>query len=129
MALEQQTLSNWIVPNVRDAVGASAEQVKETTKASLGASRAVMEVYREAASILRDRGDEAFRTGMAVMEAGFDENFEQLNRIAETKNLQDLIRLQMMWSANQTLAVCKALKKAHGIHAEAGPAPDKATDA
>jgi hypothetical protein len=114
MPQEQPTAANWITSNVRDVVGASAQEVKEASKASLDASRAVMEIYREAAAILRDRGDSAFRTGMAVMEAGFDANFDQLNRLAETKNLQDVIRLDMLWGANLTLALCRALTKANG---------------
>src|ERR1700761_5216609 len=129
MDLEQQpAAADWVVSNVKDVFGASADQVKETGKASLDASRAVMEIYREAASILRDRGDDAFRTGMAVMEAGFDANFDQLNRIAATKNLQDVVRLQMMWGANQTLAICHALSRANRTHA-GGTGPRKPADA
>jgi hypothetical protein len=43
-----------MISNVKDVVGASAQQV---------------EIYWEAASILRDRADSAFRTGMVVVEA------------------------------------------------------------
>lgn len=129
MAQEQQISADWMVSNLKDLVGGRAEQVKETGKASLDASRAVMEIYREAAGILRDRGDNAFRTGMAVMEAGFDANFEQLNQLAETKNLQDVIRLQMMWGANLTLAICHALSRANGIHAGGGAKLGKAVNA
>ena len=129
MTQEQRTPANWMFSNVKDVMGASAQQVKESTKASLDASRAVMEIYREAASILRDRADSAFRTGMAVMEAGMDANFDQLNRMAETKNLQDVIRLQMMWGANQTLAICRALSKANGFDAAGGAKPGKAANA
>ena len=129
MAQEQQNSANWIVSNVKDAVGASALEVKEASKASLDASRAVMEIYREAAALLRDRGDNAFRTGMAVMEAGFDANFDQLNRLAETKNLQDVMRLEMMWGANMTLAICRALSKANGSGAISGAKPPEAANA
>jgi hypothetical protein len=129
MAEEQQNPANWIVSNVKDAVGASAQEVREASKASLDASRAVMEVYREAAALLRDRGDGAFRTGMAVMEAGFDANFDQLNRLAETKNLQDVIRLQMMWGANMTLAISRALSKAKGMGAIGSAKPPEAANA
>jgi hypothetical protein len=96
MIQEQHIPADWMISTGHDMVGASAQQVKETSKASLDASRAVMEIYREAASIFRDRADGALRTGIAVMEAGMDANFDQLNRMAETKNLQDVIRLQMM---------------------------------
>lgn len=127
MAQDQSISANWIISNVKDAVGANAQEAKEAGKASLNASRAVMEVYREAASILRDRGDKAFRTGMSMMEAGFDANFEQLDRLAETKNLQDVIRLEMMWAPNLTLALCRALSKASGIRtADSGEAPGSA---
>jgi hypothetical protein len=127
MAEEQQNAANWIVSNVKDAVGASAQEVKEASKASLDASRAVMEIYREAAALLRDRGDNVFRTGMAVMEAGFDANFDQLNRMAEMKNLQDVMRLEMMWGANMTLAICRVLSKANG--SGAGSKPPEAANA
>jgi hypothetical protein len=116
---EQHTPADWMISNVRDVVGASAEQVKETSKASLDASRAVMEIYREAASILRDRADSAFHAGMAVM-AEMDANFDQLNRMAETKNLQEVIRLQMTWGAKETLAICRALSRANGFDAVGG---------
>jgi len=129
MAGEQQNPVGWIVSNVKDAVGAGAQEVKEASKASLDASRAVMEVYREAAALLRDRGDGAFRTGMAVMEAGFDANFDQLNRLADTKNLQDVMRLQMMWGANMTLAISRALRKANGSAAIGGDKPPEAANA
>jgi hypothetical protein len=129
MAGEQQNPVGWIVSNVKDAVGAGAQEVKEASKASLDASRAVMEVYREAAALLRDRGDGAFRTGMAVMEAGFDANFDQLNRLADTKNLQDVMRLQMMWGANMTLAISRALRKANGSAAIGGAKPPEAANA
>ncbi len=129
MMQEQQTPADWMVSNVKDAVGASTQQVKETSKASLDASRAVMEICRETASIMRDRGNDAFRTGMAVMEAGFDANFDQLNRMAEMQNLQDVVRIQMMWGANQTLAICHALKKANGTHAGHVAKLDKASHA
>jgi hypothetical protein len=129
MTQEQHTAADWMISNVKDAVGASAQQVKETSKASLDASRAVMEIYREAASILRGRADSALHTGMAVMEAGTDANFDQLNRMAETKNLQDVIRLQMMWGTNQTLTICRALSKANGFDAVGGATPRKAADA
>ena len=117
MTQDQPNAAEWMLSNVKDAIGANALQVKETSKASLDASRAVMDICRETASILRDRGNDAFRTGMAVMEAGFDANVDQLNRMAETQNLQDVVRLQMMWGANQTLAICHALGKAAKLHA------------
>lgn len=129
MSQEQQIPAGWVVPNVNDLVGAGAQEVKEASKASLDASRAVMEIYREAASILRDRGDEAFRTGMAVVEAGFDANFEQLNRLAEMKNLQDVVRLEMMWGANLTLAICHAMTKASGARIANGAVPAGAANA
>jgi hypothetical protein len=88
-----------------------------------------MEIYREAASILRDRADSAFRTGMAVMEAGMDANFDQFNRMAESKNPQDVIRLQMMWGANETLAICRALSKAKGFDSAGGAKPGRAANA
>jgi hypothetical protein len=37
--------------------------------------------------------------------------------MAETKILQDVIHLQMMWPANQTPAICRALSKANGFYA------------
>jgi hypothetical protein len=129
MTQEQQTPADWMMSNVKDVIGAGARQVKETSKVRLDASRAVMEIYREAASILRDRADRAFRTGMAVMEAGMDANFDQLNRMAETRNLQDVIRLQMMWDANDTLAICRALSKANGFDSAGGAKPGKAANA
>jgi hypothetical protein len=129
MTQEQQNPANWMVSNVKDAVGASTQEIKEASKASLNASRAMMEIYREAAGILRDRGDDAFRTGMAVMEAGFDANFEQLDRLADMKNLQDVMRLEMMWGANLTLAICHALSKANGVHPGGGPKPVEAANA
>jgi hypothetical protein len=129
MTQEQHTAADWMISNVGDVVGASAQQVKETSKASLDASRAVMEIYREAASILRDRADSAFHTGMAVMEAGMDANFDQLNRMAETKKLQDVIRLQMMWGTNQTPAIYRALSKANGFDAVGGAKPPKTANA
>jgi hypothetical protein len=128
MIKERQTAADWMISNVMDAVGASAQQVQETSKASLDASRAIMEVYREAASILRDRADSVFRAGMAVMEAGVDANLGQLSRLAEMKNLQDVLRLQMMWGANQTQAICRALSKANGFDAVGG-ANGEAADA
>jgi hypothetical protein len=39
---EQHAPADWMISNARDVVGASARQVKETNKASLDASRAVM---------------------------------------------------------------------------------------
>lgn len=126
MTEEQHTPAEWIV---RDMVGATAQQVKETSKASLDAARTVMEFYREAASILRDRADSTFRTGMAVMEAGMDANFDQLNQMTGTKNLQDVIRLQMMWGANQALATFRALSKANGFDAVGGAKPGNAANA
>lgn len=129
MTQGHHTPADWMISNVKDVVGASAQQVKETSKASLDASRAVMEIYREAASILSDRADSAFRTGTAVMEAGMDANFDQLNRMAETKNLQDVIRLQMLWGANETLAICRALSKANGFDSAGGAKPGRAANA
>jgi hypothetical protein len=41
----------------------------------------------------------------------------QPERMAETKILQDVIHLQMMWPANQTPAICRALSKANGFYA------------
>jgi Patatin-like phospholipase len=79
-----------------------------------------MEIYPEAASIARELADSAFHTGMAVTEAEMDANFDQLNRMAETKNLQDFIRLQMTWGANQTLAICRAPSKADAFDAVGG---------
>jgi hypothetical protein len=52
------------------------KQVKGTREAGLHASRAVMEIFREAASILRERADSAFHTGTAAMEARVDANFD-----------------------------------------------------
>jgi hypothetical protein len=118
-----------MISNARDVVGASARQVKETNKASLDASRAVMEIYPEAASIPRELADSAFHTGMAVTEAEMVANFDQLNRMAETKNLQDFIRLQMTWGANQTLAICRAPSKADAFDAVGGARPGKAANA
>lgn len=129
MTQEQQTPADWIILNVKDVIGAGAQQVKEASRASLDVSRAVMEIYQEAGSILRDRADSAFRTGMAVIEAGMNANFDQLNRITETTNLQDVIRLQMMWAANETLAICRALGKANGFDPAGGAKPGKATNA
>jgi hypothetical protein len=63
------------------------------------------------------------------MEAGMDANFNKLNRMAETKNLQGVIRLQMMWGANETLAICRALSKANGLDAAGGAKLDKAANA
>jgi hypothetical protein len=120
---DQHTPADWMISNMRDVVGATAEQVKETSKASLDASRAVMEIYREAALILRDRADSAFHAGMAVealIKAEMDANLDQLNRMPETKNLQDVIRVQMTWGANGTLAICRALSKANGFDAVGG---------
>ena len=119
MAQEQEISANWAVPNMKDVVGASVQQVKEASKASLDAWRAVMEVYQESAAILRDRGDSLFRTDMAIVQAGMDASFDQFNKLAETKNLQDAIRLEMLWGANLTLAICRALNKASGLDARA----------
>jgi len=129
MTQEQQNPANWIISNVKDAVGSNTQEIKEASRASLNASRAMMEIYREAAAILRDRGDNAFRTGMAVMEAGFDANFEQLDRLADMKNLQDVMRFEMMWGANLTLAICHALSKANGSRVSSGPKPVEAANA
>lgn len=52
-----------------------------------------MKVFRETALILWDRADRAFRTGITIMDAGVYANFDHLNRMAETKNLQDVIHL------------------------------------
>jgi hypothetical protein len=79
-----------------------------------------MEIYPEAASIPRELADSAFHTGMAVTEAEMDANFDQLNRMAETKNLQEVIRLQMTWGAKETLAICRALSRANGFDAVGG---------
>jgi hypothetical protein len=116
---EQHTPADWMISNVRDVVGASAQQVKETSKTSLDA-RAVVEIYRDAPSILRDRADSVFHAGMAIIKAEMDANFDQVNQMAETKNLQDVIRLQMTWGANETLAICRALSKANGFDAVGG---------
>jgi hypothetical protein len=66
---------------------------------------------------------------MAVTEAEMDANFDQLNRMAETKNLQDFIRLQMTWGANQTLAICRAPGKVDAFDAVGGARPGKAANA
>jgi hypothetical protein len=102
---------------------ASAEQVKETSKASLDASRAVMDIYRQTASMLRDRAGSTFHAGIAVeavIEAEMDANFNQLNRMAETKNLQDVIHLQMTWGPEEFLAICRARSKANEFDAVGG---------
>jgi hypothetical protein len=82
-----------------------------------------MDIYRQAASILRDRAGSAFRAGMAVeavIEAEVDANFDQLNRMCKMRNLQDVIRVQMTWGANETLAIRRALSKANGFDAVGG---------
>jgi hypothetical protein len=129
MIQAQHAPADWLFSNVTDVVGAGAQQVKETGKAGLDVSRAVREIYREAASILRDRADSTYRTDMAVIEAGMNANFDQLNPMAETKNLQDATRPQMMWGANETLAICRALSKANGFDAVGGAKPDKDANA
>jgi hypothetical protein len=129
MAQDHQDPTEWVVASVKDAVDARSQQVRDSSKASLDASRAVMEIGRETATILKDRGNEAFSTAMAVMSAGFEANFEQLTRMADTQNLQDVVRLQMMWGANQTVAICHALIKANKSHAVGGARPAKAAHA
>ena len=129
MAQEQQTAANWMALNVTDAVSAGAEQIKEASKASLDASLALIEIYREAASVLRDRGDHVFRTGMAIVEAGVDTNFAQISQMADMKDPQDIIRLQMMWGANQTLAVYRALSKIDGTRPGGGAKAGRAVNA
>jgi len=118
MAQEQDSPVTWMVPNVKDVAAASAQQVKEANKASMDAWRAIMEIYQESAELLRGRGDGAFRSGMDVVQAAMDANFDQFNQLAETKNLQDVIRLEMLWGANLTLAICRALNKANGFGAK-----------
>jgi hypothetical protein len=54
----------------------------------IGASAATC-IYREVVSILRDQAASACRTGVAVLEASLIANFDQLNRMAETKELQE----------------------------------------
>lgn len=125
MAQEQQNPAEWIASNMKDALGANADHIRETNKAGLDVSRALMAIIRETATVLRERGDHELRTRMAVMEAAFDANFEQLNRIAESRNLQDVVRLQVLWGANQTLAVCHALTRANRAEHRAGEKPGK----
>jgi hypothetical protein len=45
------------------------------------------------------------------------------------KNLQDVMRLEMMWGANLTLAICHALSKANGVRPGGGPKPVEAANA
>ncbi|MFG1428818.1 hypothetical protein [Roseixanthobacter glucoisosaccharinicivorans] len=104
---QQQTSSDLFLGNVRTTVDAAAQQLKETNQATLEASRAVFEAHAQASNVLRGRADRAFRAGLAGMTA----NRDHLNRLVEAKSLQDVVRLQMLWGANQTIAIFHELNK------------------
>jgi hypothetical protein len=127
MDQQQQASVDGLTANVREAVSAGAQQARETGQVALEASRAVIEAYAQAAGVGRTRVDQAFRTGMAVMKAEMDANLGHFNRLAEARNLQDVIRLQMMWGANHALAIFGELRKIGAAEPPVGAAKTKSS--
>mgnify|MGYP000928657788 CR=1 FL=1 len=111
MDQQQQTSADAFVGAVRATVDAGAEQLKQANESTLAASRTVLEAYAQAANVLQGRFGRAVRVGLAAAEAGISANRDHLNRLVEARNLQDVVRLQMQWGANQTIAVFGELKK------------------
>lgn len=122
---QQQSPADRMAATFGETVSAGARQMKEGGQAALDISRAVIDVYAQAASVFRTRADHAVRTGMAVIEAGIDANSDHLSRLAGARNFQDVIQLQMMWGTNQTLAILRELKKIGPADAVVESTPEK----
>ncbi|WP_325677334.1 phasin family protein [Rhodopila sp.] len=108
---QQKTSTDPLAANLRETVGTGARQVKESTQAVLEASRAMTDAYTQAVDVLRARVDQIFRASVALMEAGMNANCDHLNRLVEARSLQEVARLQMLWSANHTLTILQEFKK------------------
>lgn len=123
MDQQQKSAVDRMAATFGESVSAGARQMKESNQAALDVSRAVIDVYAQAAGVFRTRADHAVRTGMAVLEAGLDANVDHLSRLASARNFQDVVQLQMMWGANQTLAILRELKKVGPADASSDAAP------
>jgi hypothetical protein len=109
MTQEQQKPRYWALALAQDAINARAAWSVDANRACLAGSRALLETCRETASTAQARGNAAVRTATVIAGAGLEASFDQLERIAETRDLQKLFRLQMLWGPNQLLAICHAL--------------------